>query len=311
MKAKLVLMGKFAAAASVAAAACVAWTVNAQPLERQMAAMAPPPARANPFAGNTAAAEEGGRIYNQVCTACHGLNGTDGAFAPGLATPGRIYAVRSDQQIFNTIKNGVPGTPMPAHPDLPDDQIWKITAYIYALRGTAIDAPHPGDAAAGKIVFEGKGQCLTCHIVSGRGSVVGPDLTRIANQRKTINIMDSLTKENSRIYPPGGYQSYRLTPLDTYPVVNIVTNDGRKIRGVLRNEDSFSLQMIGLDQKVYLLKRPQIRSIDYETKRLMPSDYDKRLTEKEYNDLLAYVTRLGKPASQTVAAAGGGGGSVD
>jgi cytochrome c oxidase cbb3-type subunit 3 len=291
----------------VALAMAVTAAVQAQPVERQLANMANPPASKNPFTGNPAAVEEGRVVYNEACIACHGLNGADGEFAPGLAAPGRYYANRSDVQIFNVIKNGIPGTPMPAHAGrLNDDQIWKITAYIYGLRGSAIDAPTPGDVTAGEAVFSGKGECSTCHMARGKGSIVGPDLTMVANRLKTNAIVASLTKDNSRVLPPGGYQSYKLTPLQTWPVANIVTNDGKTIRGLVRNEDSYSMQVMGFDQELHLLERSKLKSVTYDPKRLMPSDYDKRLTKKEFEDLLAYVTSLGSQTTQTVSAGQGG-----
>lgn len=258
-----------------------------------------PPAKQNPFVGDVKAVDDGRDLYNTTCTTCHGVNGGAGEFAPGLAISGRSYANRTDDQVFLVIKNGIPGTAMPPHAGrLPDDQIWKIAAYIRGLRGTAIDAPHPGDVAAGEQVFWGKGACGACHVVSGRGAITGPDLTTIANRAKVGNIVDALTKENNRAYPPGGFQSYQLVPIVSWPVVDITTNDGRQIRGLLRNEDGFSMQVIGLDQKLHLLQRSDLKTVVYEKKRLMPSDYDKRLTPKEFNDLLAYVTRLGRPVQQ-------------
>lgn len=291
------------AAVSLAVVA-LAWTAQAQAPERQMATLVNPPSNKNPFTGKPEAIEEGRTTFNTTCTTCHGVNGGSGEFAPGLAIPGRNYARRSDEQIFDAIKNGIQGTAMPAHAGrLNDDQIWKITAFIYGLRGTAIDAPRPGDVKAGEAVFWGKGECGTCHMVNGRGSVIGPDLTTIANLRKVNIIVDALTKENNKDYPPGGYQTYQLTPLQSYPQIQVVTNAGRTIKGVLRNEDSFSLQVMGLDQKMYLLKRANLKSVTYPPGRLMPHDYDKRLTKAEFDNLLAYVTRLGTPRSQTAAAA--------
>ena len=82
---------------------------------------------------------------------------------PGLAIPGRSYARNSDAQIFDAIKHGIPGTVMPAHAGkLSDDQIWKITAYVKGLRGTAIDAPSPGDVAAwrGGVLGQGRMRLL-------------------------------------------------------------------------------------------------------------------------------------------------------
>jgi putative heme-binding domain-containing protein len=246
----------------------------------------------NPFRSDVGAIEAGRGIYNKTCTACHGANGAGGEFAPGLAVSGRIYANRTDAAVFSVIRNGIPGTAMPPHGDrLTVEQIWKVTAYIIGLRGTAIDAPAAGDVAHGRQVFEGKGQCSECHMIAGRGGIIGPDLSNIASVRKSSSLLDALTKANNRIYPPGGAQPHELTPLEAYPVVTITNGDGTVIRGVLRNEDSYSLQVLGLDEKLYLFDRSKLRSVVYETSRLMPSDYDKRLTPTEFADLMAFLTR--------------------
>ena len=252
-------------------------------------------AQTNPFASNAAATDEGRGLFNSNCTGCHGPNGAAGEFGPGLAIPGRSYARNSDAQIFDAIQHGIPGTPMPAQQGkLTDDQIWKITAYVKGLRGTAIDAPAPGDVAAGEAIFWGKGNCGSCHMVNGRGSIVGPDLSQLARLRKTNSIIDALTKEQHRVYGPGGAQPHLLTPLPVWRVVDVTAADGKTVRGVLRNEDSFSLQVMGLDQQLHLYDRSKVKIV-YEPKGLMPSDYDKRLTKDEFNNLLAYLTRLGTP----------------
>ena len=260
-------------------------------------------AQTNPVAGNDAAIEEGRGLYNSTCTRCHGPNGSAGEFGPGLAIPGRSYARNTDAQIFDAIRNGIPGTLMPAHAGkLNDDQIWKITAYVKGLRGTAIDAPSPGDVAAGEAIFRGKGQCGTCHMVNGRGSILGPDLSNLASLRKTNSIIDALTKPQHRVYGPGGAQPHLLTPLATWPVVTVTLAGGKTVRGLLRNEDSYSLQLLGLDQKLHLLERRKLKSVVYETGSLMPTDYDKRLSKQEFDDLLAYLTRLGTPPKPPAAA---------
>jgi putative heme-binding domain-containing protein len=252
--------------------------------------------QANPYANNAAAIEEGRGLYNGSCTGCHGTNGAAGEIGPGLAIPGRSYGRNSDGQIFDAIKHGIPATVMPAHQaKLTDDQIWKITAYVKGLRGTAIDAPSPGDVAHGETVFWGKGACGSCHMVKGRGSIIGPDLSNLAGLRKTNSIIAALTSEQHRVYGPGGAQPHNLVPLQMYPVVRVATLGGKTVRGVLRNEDSFSMQIMGLDQQLHLFDRAKLKTIVYEPNGLMPSDYDKRLSKVEFDDLLAFLTRLGSP----------------
>jgi putative heme-binding domain-containing protein len=272
------------------ATAILALTVTMAQAQRQSA---PDTGPRNPFAGDQAAIEEGRGLFNSTCTSCHGANGAAGEFGPGLAISGRSYARTTDGQIFDAVRHGIAGTPMPAHAGkLTDDQIWKIAAYVKGLRGTAIDAPSPGDVAAGETVFWGKGQCGSCHMVKGRGSIVGPDLSQLASLRKTNSIIDALTKEQHRVYGPGGAQPHLLTPLPVWRVVRITAADGKTVRGVLRNEDSFSLQVMGLDQQLHLYDRGKVKVV-YESKGLMLADYDKTLGKDEFDNLVAYLTRLG------------------
>jgi putative heme-binding domain-containing protein len=251
---------------------------------------------ANPYTNNAAAIEEGRGLYNSTCTGCHGANGAAGEIGPGLAIPGRSYARTSDAQIFDAIQHGIPATMMPAHQGkLSDDQIWKITAYVKGLRGTAIDAPSPGNVANGEAIFWGKGDCGSCHMLKGRGSIIGPDLSNLAGLRKTNSIIEALTKDKHRVYGRGGAQPHALVPLPTWPVVRITMAGGKTVRGVLRNEDSFSLQVIGLDQQLHLFERARLKAVVYEPGSLMPTDYDKRLSKGEFDDLLAFLTRQGNP----------------
>jgi mono/diheme cytochrome c family protein len=250
------------------------------------------PAVVNPYQGKPEAVREGETLYNQRCTSCHGPNGTDGEIGPALVSGERAALDASDRQVFNTIKNGVPGTPMGAQ-NLPDDEIWKITTYIHALRGTAIDNPLPGDAAHGEQIFRGKGQCGNCHMLRGKGGITAPDLNNIAGRRKASTIVDALTKAQHHEYGSGGAHLKSLPPMDSYLPVHVTTADGKVIDGVLMNQDGYSLQMIGNDQRIHSFDRARLRRVDIEPKSLMPTDYDKRLTPEEFKDLLAFLTRQG------------------
>jgi putative heme-binding domain-containing protein len=247
----------------------------------------------NAAIGSPQAVAEGEKLYNQTCTACHGRDGNGGELGPPIATPNRRYLRRTDAEVFDAIKNGITGTQMPPFSSqMPDDAIWKITAYIHGLRGTAIDAPAQGNVASGEAIFWGKGQCGSCHMVKAKGSILGPDLTNIAGQRKVVSIVDALTKAEHRILADGGTHDSTLLPLQTYQAVRVTMSDGRVIDGVLKNEDSFSLQVLSRDEKVHLLKRVAVKEVYYEPKSLMPTDYDKRLTPAEFQDLMAFLTRL-------------------
>jgi putative heme-binding domain-containing protein len=252
----------------------------------------PPAAAPNQAIGNPQAIQQGESLYNQTCTVCHGKDGTAGEMAPAVAAPSRRYNRVNDAQVFDAIKNGIPLTQMPPFSgQFSDDQIWQIVAYIHGLRGTAIDAPAQGNVSNGDQIFWGKGQCGTCHMVKGKGGLIGPELTNIAGMRKISSIVDALTKPLHRIAGDGGTHDSVLLPLSTYQPVRITFADGKVISGVLRNEDSFSLQVFGTDNQLHLLDRTKLKEVYYEPKSLMPTDYDKRLTPAEFQDLMAFLTR--------------------
>ena len=57
-----------------------------------------------------------------------------------------------------------------------------IGPMLFAQTAPNIDLP-AGDAARGKAIFESsKGNCLSCHRVSGTGSRFGPDLSTIGGR---------------------------------------------------------------------------------------------------------------------------------
>lgn len=267
----------------------------ALPASAQRAA-APSADAPNPFVGNQQAVQDGKAAYDKTCTACHGGNGGAGERAPAIVLSGAtspLRGERNDAQLLAVIRGGVPGTQMPAWAGrLPDDDILKIVAYIHALRGTALDNPLPGDPAQGEQVFWGKGQCGTCHMIYGRGGVIGPDLSDIAAIRKSTAISDALTKADHKVFADGGVHLPMLPPMDRNPVT-VVTKAGETIDGVMMNQDAYSVQMMGMDGKLHLFDRAALASVTIKPGRAMPSDYDKRLTKDEFTDLLAFLTRQG------------------
>jgi putative heme-binding domain-containing protein len=246
----------------------------------------------NPFQGQPEAIQQGRELYNERCTVCHGFDGSAGEMGPALGLEGRRFALQSPSDIFGAIKNGIPATGMPATPNLSDDDIWKITAYIQALRGTAIDAPAAGNVSMGEQIFWGKADCGRCHMIRGKGGIIGPELSAIADIRKTASIVDALTNANYRVHGDGGAIPRKLEPTQNYQAVRVTLPDGKVIRGVLKNEDSVSLQVLGIDDsRLHLLDRAKVKEVVYEKTSLMPRDYKSRLTAQEFQDLLAFLTR--------------------
>ena len=114
---------------------------------------------------------------------------------------------------------------------LQPNQLEDLVAYVHALRSPAADSPAPGDAAEGERFFFGKGDCASCHTVRGRGGWIGPDLSDLGRRR-------SLTEIESALKDPGR----RVTP--GFAVVTVhLRNDGSTVRGLLKNESTFDVQL--------------------------------------------------------------------
>jgi putative heme-binding domain-containing protein len=204
------------------------------------------------------------------------VDGTLGDRGPALAG-NRRYLRSTDEELLEAIRDGIPGTPMPPA-GLSEEVVRKVVTYIRSLRVTAYDAPVKGDVARGEKIFWEKGQCGQCHVIQGKGGLVGPDLSNAGAQRTMSFLREALTKEKPR--PPRGYQPVR-----------VVTAQGQSVTGILKNEDSFSLQLLEANQKLRMFDRAELREVVYDTKSPMPSDYDKKLAPQELEDLLAFLSR--------------------
>jgi alcohol dehydrogenase (cytochrome c) len=234
------------------------------------------PGQTNPFAGKPEAIQAGKGIYDQMCAGCHGSKG-DGGRGPAL-NKGLFKHGNEDPQIFGVVKNGVAGTAMPAM-GLSDDEVWQIVTFVRSMGGETEKVI--GSAAAGEALFTGKGSCLSCHMVNGTGNRLAPDLSTIGNLKA-----DELRKI---ILKPGSREGYQPS------FVEVKTKGGKVIKGLRRNEDTFSIQLFGDDQELHLINKKDVAQIKYSEKSIMPADYGQRLSEPELNDLIAYLKSLKTP----------------
>jgi len=228
---------------------------------------------ANPLGNAPAVAEAGRVLYNHTCTACHGPDGTEGDRAPSLDANRRYFRV-SEAAIFDVIKNGIPGTAMPAS-GLSDTDIWKIVAFIRNVRATASDLVAPGNVENGLRVFNGKGGCSRCHMIRGQGGIIGPDLSSVGAKLTLKKLHETLTRDGPI---PIGYRPATVT-----------TRQGDKVSGVVRNSDGFSIQLLDMSGRLHLFATAELRGVAYGERSLMPHNFDKLLSADEYRDLVAML----------------------
>jgi PQQ-dependent dehydrogenase (methanol/ethanol family) len=243
----------------------------------------------NPFGNDPPAIAAGQRLFDQACQSCHGPAG-QGDRGPALNT-GVFTHGREDGDLFHTIREGVPGSQMPPFSGGTDEQVWQLVSYIRSLAGSPASAAGPttsrGNPAAGEALFFDKAGCANCHQVNGRGGVVGPDLstagrTSIASLRRKI--LDPGTPAST-----GRGRGGAAAP----QVIVAKTRDGQIIRGVRRNEDTFSVQMVDASGRLHMLDKLTLAELRIENTSLMPADYRTRLASGELDDMLAYLGTLG------------------
>ena len=219
--------------------------------------------------------EYGAQLFAQRCATCHGERG-DLMPQANLRT-GVFRNASSDRELSGVIANGVPGTAMVAT-GYTGSELTALVAYLrnittYDPSGTVL-----GDPARGKLLFDGEGECRSCHRVGASGPRYAPDLTNIGGVRTAATLRRTLTEADAALLPINR-------------PVTAVTADGRTIRGRRLNEDTFNVLMITTAEELVSLDKTSLRDYTIHLESEMP-DYGERFSEEEIADLVAYLLTL-------------------
>ena len=76
-----------------------------------------------------------------------------------------------------------------------------------------------------------------------------------------------------------------------YETVTVVTKDGQKIRGVKKNEDAFSIQVMDMRERIQGYLKSNVE-VQYDKNSLMPAFDPKRLSDSDLSDLVGYLGTL-------------------
>ena len=214
---------------------------------------------------------EGTKIYAQRCAGCHGADAHGTDKAPGLAGNQRLRD-GSVQDLRDVIRKGVPGSGMPAF-DLPPQELDSLVVLVRSLNAPSAESTVGGDATAGESFFFGKGQCASCHMISGAGAAIGPDLSNVGREMTGDEIQAKLVNPNSRIAP--GYE-----------LATAQLRNGNTIRGFVRNRSNFDIRLQDLTGQFHLIQQGEISAITEEKQSIMPSV---KASPEELRDLVAYL----------------------
>ncbi len=229
----------------------------------------------NPFDGNALAISNGSAMFRNRCAGCHGPD-AHGYLGPDLT--GFWANGGTDDRMFAIVRRGVPGTEMiGADPQrVFDRDIWQTIAYLRTL-GTVAAATPGGDAVNGERIF--RANCNSCHMVNGRGGHLGPDLSRIGSARPRAGLMAKVRGTSALIRP--GYEP-----------VTLVTRTGERIRGVKKNEDEFSIQIMDMRERLQGYLKSNLTEFTLDKQSVMPAYGADRLSDRDLDDLLRYIASL-------------------
>ena len=168
-----------------------------------------------------------------------------------------------------------------------------VAALATGALGILLLAQAPaGDAARGKAIYEGKGDCASCHRVNGAGSRLGPDLSEIgvphAAGKQAAPVTVNLTALETSIVDPDADVALANRQ------VRVVTKDGKSVTGHLLNHDNFTVQFIDPQGKLRSYVKADLKESTVLTRGLMPS-YKDRLSSQEVADVVAYLATLKGP----------------
>ena len=123
--------------------------------------------------------------------------------------------------------------------------------------------------------------------------MLGPDLSRVGSARSRQLLVRDVREASAVIAV--GYQG-----------VTLVTKSGERIRGIKKNEDAYSIQILDARQRLQGFKKSDLREVVVEKTSLMPDFPASRLNDTDLGDLVAYLSTLRGTTPLAAGPIGGG-----
>src|SRR5262249_24003017 len=132
-----------------------------------------------------------------------------------------------------------------------------------------------GDPRAGQTLFFGAAGCNRCHMFGGQGGRLGPNLSRIGEEKSVAALRKDVTQPDE-------------TLREAYRTAEVRTADGTLIRGVIKNEDTFSLQMMDEREKLQLFSKSDLKEFTPLQRSLMPNPH---VSSTDLDNLIAFLKK--------------------
>ena len=241
---------------------------------------------AHATAQNSTDVEQGKKLFDGMCARCHGFDGVGGE-GPNL-NKSNLSRAADDDSLRKVIRDGIASRGMPRPRTLSPNELRQLVSYVRSLGRVAASAT-VGNSERGSAIYQRSG-CVSCHIIKGDGGSLGPELTQIGARRAAPHLRQAIVDPGAAL--PRGVQAIPGRGFDEFLVMRVVTRDGREIRSMRINEDTFTLQLRDANNQFHSFRKSDVQRIEKEPgKSLMPSFKD-RLTGSELDDLVTYLLSL-------------------
>jgi putative membrane-bound dehydrogenase-like protein len=135
-----------------------------------------------------------------------------------------------------------------------------------------------GDAARGRELFQNadKSLCVKCHTLGQQGGKIGPNLTGVGGRISRVHLIESILEPGRTIAP-------------SYETTSVVLADGRVLIGMKVAEDATTLTLGDETGKLHVVPIAEIEERAIQRRSTMPDGLEKRFTDGEFLDLLAFL----------------------
>ena len=216
---------------------------------------------------------EGAILYEDHCLSCHGVDGGGGK-GPDLRRP-TYHRAGDDEALLDLIRVGILEAGMPRGWMMNTLERRQLGGYLRSIgRKAAVELP--GDAERGRAVYERQG-CSSCHIIQGKGGSLGPVLSEVGLRRGARHLRESILNPGADL------------PANT-AFIEAISANGDETRGLLVNEDVFSLQVRDASNRFHSLDKRQLRELRRPEDQSLMLAYD--IEAAGLDDLVSYLAGL-------------------
>jgi putative heme-binding domain-containing protein len=135
-----------------------------------------------------------------------------------------------------------------------------------------------GDPQRGRKLFFDveKSQCLKCHRLGEQGERIGPELTGVGGRFSRIYIVESILEPSRTIAP-------------SFATLMLVLKNGKTLTGVKVAETELTLTLADNQGQKHSVAKTDIEQQQPSPLSSMPESLEKRFTQDEFVDLLAFL----------------------